>query len=253
LDADIATKIKFLHVVGEPTPLVLTPQATKQKFTFGDIASPWDVQLLVHLLGYHLGPAKINSLSVFVPTDPKSKIATMNYEPATRHWSVTANNRNAKFISNLTASHEAFQTSLGVTSHSGGTTVIASPMMPSYQQFTEFASKILTTACPGMTILDQAATGKNVHNTGFRVQWGNNEVNITANHGANAAPTFKIDGKAPLRMHVVATCINMLRVLAASAPSLSSLSSLPVHLNEMGATPTFVQTHPLPPVAPPHR
>ena len=82
------------------------------------------------------------------------------FEPGIRHWCVQTNGRNSKFISNLTAAHQALQ----ISSISGGTTIVSAPIMSSYQELLEFGLVNLQLACPGIIITEQSATGKGINN-----------------------------------------------------------------------------------------
>ena len=194
----------------EPSPALLIHSGIKQKHVFAELSSPWDIQLCVAKLGYTMSPTiKANSFEVRwgTHTSEPNKIATIVFEPGIRHWVVQTNGRNLKFISNLTATHQALQTELGISSISGGTTIVSAPIMSSYQELLEFAFANLQRACPGIIITEQIATGKGINNSGYKAKCGltGGTVTITANHGVQSAPCFKIDGKAFLRQHVVAT------------------------------------------------
>jgi hypothetical protein len=213
--------------------------------------------MCVAKLGYTMSSTvKANSFEVRwgTHTTESKKIATIVFEPGIRHWVVQTNGRNIKFISNLTATHQALQTELGISSISGGTTIVSAPIMSSYQELLEFGFANLQLACPGIIITEQSATGKGINNSGYKAKCAltGGTVTITANHGVQSAPCFKIDGKAFPRQHVVATLINSLKKRASLPPQFALMNTSLGLLDETNAHPTFLTSATLQLASSPH-
>jgi hypothetical protein len=157
--------------------------------------SPWDMQMCITKLGYLTSPTiKANSFEVRwgQPEAGSKKIATIVFEPGIRHWSVQTNGRNAKFVSNLTAAHQALQTELGISSISGGTTIVSAPIMSSYQELLDFGFANLQLACPGILITEQSSTGKGINNSGMVTK-------PNASTQGDLSPSPRTMGSSPLR------------------------------------------------------
>jgi hypothetical protein len=206
----------------EPKAIVLCPFTANKQYHFLDVVTPADVQLAIASMGYvmkEIHEAKMQpAIEIYLPSNQETRIAVMYLTPQTRTWSIRMSQSNQNFISRLTEKMEALLELHSITSVTAGGTVLSIPHLGGYQHQLTFASTVLADMCPGIPQGNQAATGKQTQNEGYRLTCPNNKgctIVVTVNHGAtsNKGPNIKVDGRSPWRMHIVAGLVLATREL----------------------------------------
>ena len=230
----------------EPKANVQCPFIPNKQHNFLDVVTPADVQLAIASMGYvmkEIHEAKFQpAIEIYLPNNQETRIAVMYLTPQTRTWSIRMSQSNQNLISRLTEKMEALLELHSITSVTAGGTVLSIPHLGGYQQQLNFASNVLTDVCPGILQGNQAATGKQTQNEGFRLTCPNNKgctIVVTVNHGATSSkgPNIKVDGKNPWRMHIVAGLVLATREMQGATFNMPDNPALLLHpLDESSLT-----------------